>query len=555
MSDAAGWTAVLTEQGVAAADVAVAKASAEEMARQIGALASDPTAGIDLAAFQALLRAEAGATASPTAEPSTPASPAPASPTPAGGAAVASIETMARDLARGAVSAVELTEHCLAALRRAGETLNAVARLEPEAALDQARAADARLAICRRDGETAPPLLGIPLAHKDLYARAGWLLEAGSAILRGNRATTTATAITALDRAGAVDLGRLNTVEFALGPDGRNAHTGPVRNPWDTARVTGGSSSGSGAAVAAGAVPGALGSDTGGSIRLPAAACGVVGIKPTAGLIGRTGIWPLSGALDTAGPLAATVRDAALMVQAMAGHDPGDPQSVDRPPVDLMAGIEDGLRGLRVGIAEQPFLDGVDEEVARAFADALTLMSAEGATTKRVSLPGIETANLLNVAMINAEAAAQHRAWLATRAGDYGNETLVRILSGLFLPSTAYLAAAHGRAPLLRAALAGPFAEVDVIATPVWPFDPPLIEDDDPAAYRARTRLIGQGTRPFNYLGLPAVVLPAALSARGLPIALQLVGRPYEEALVLRAARGVERARAFSAEHRPAIAA
>ncbi|MEM6423161.1 MAG: amidase, partial [Pseudomonadota bacterium] len=406
-------------------------------------------------------------------------------------------------------------EESLAALDRADKALNAVARLEPEAALDQAREADRRLADYRRAGKTPPPLLGIPLAHKDLYARAGWLMEAGSTILRGNRAVRTASVVAALDRAGAVDLGRLNTVEFALGPDGRNAHTGPVRNPWNPDHVPGGSSSGSGAAVAAGAVPAALGSDTGGSIRLPAAACGVVGIKPTAGLLGRSGIWPLSGALDTAGPLATTVRDTALLLQAMTGPDPDDPQSVNAPPDDLMSGIEDGLRGLRIGIARVSFFDPVSPEIATALDRAIAVIEAEGAMVTDVTLPGIEAANLLNVAIINAEAATQHRAWLASRAAEYGPETLGRMMTGLFLPSQTYLTAMTGRAPMLRAALDGPFRQVDAMLTPVWPCDPPSIEGDDPVAYRTRTQLLGHCTRPFNYLGLPAIVLPCALSATG----------------------------------------
>lgn len=550
MTTAEAWTTALAGQGIGEEHIAAARATAETMARQIHAQAADPTQAVDVAAYQALLHQLAAVDLVER-----PAAIEPAPP-PAGTTGLPpTIGEMGAALAAGQVTAVELTEACLAALDRAGAALNAVARLEPEAALDQARAADARLAECRRAGKTPPPLLGIPLAHKDLYARDGWLLEAGSAILQGNRAERTSTAIAALDQAGAVDVGRLNTVEFALGPDGRNAHTGPVRNPWHPAHVTGGSSSGSGAAVAAGAVAAALGYDTGGSIRLPAAACGVVGVKPTAGLIGRSGIWPLSGTLDTAGPLAATVHDAALLIQAMAGPDSGDPQSVHRTPADLMTGIELGLSGIRVGIAEKPFFEPIEDEIAKALKGAIQIFASEGAALSDVTLPGIETANLLNVAIINAEAAAQHRPWLASRAAKYGPETLGRLMAGLFLPSATYLAASNGRAPLLRAALDGPFQEVDVILTPVWPCDPPPIEDDDAGAYHARVQHLGQCTRPFNYLGLPAVVLPCALSAVGLPIGLQLVGRPYDEATVLRAARGFERARAFRQEYRPAVVA
>ncbi|MEM1313625.1 MAG: amidase [Pseudomonadota bacterium] len=534
-----GWTDRLVRRGVPEADVAAAREAAAAMAAEIVALPSDPTVPMDAAGFQALLVQAASET------------PAPA---PAATASTAEgIEDTAARLLAGETSSVELTEAALDRLEAAAAALNAVARLEPDAALAQARAADARLAAARAAGETPPALLGVPLAHKDLYAREGWVIEAGSRILAGRRAPSTAASIAALDRAGAVDAGRLNTVEFALGPDGRNAHTGPVLNPWDTARAPGGSSSGSGAAVASGAVAAALGSDTGGSIRLPAAACGIVGVKPTAGLIGRSGVFPLSGSLDTVGPLATSVRDAALVVQAMIGHDPLDPQSVRRPPTDLMARIEAGLGGLRVGVARAPFFDDLPGDIGGVLDAALALLTTEGAALSDAVLPGIETANMLTVALINAEAATQHRAWLAERPMDYGPETRSRLMSGLFLPAFACLAALDGRAPMLRAALRGPFREVDVIATPVLPFDPPPLEGDDVEVYRARVRTLGRCTRPFNYLGLPSVVLPCGLSEAGMPVALQLVGRPFEEATVLRAARGFERARAFAQDHRPAV--
>ncbi|MEO1688892.1 MAG: amidase, partial [Pseudomonadota bacterium] len=439
---AEGWVDLLARQGVPDPDVAAASQAAAAIAAEIAALPSDPAVPMDAAGFPSLMaRAAAEAPSTPAASPSSP---------PEG------IEAVAGRLRAGEISAAELAEAALVRLEAADLALNAVARLEPEAALAQAREADVRLAAARASGETPPPLLGIPLAHKDLYARAGWTMEAGSRILAGHRASRTATSIAALDRAGAVDLGRLNTVEFALGPDGNNVHTGAVLNPWDPARLPGGSSSGSGAAVAAGAVAAALGSDTGGSTRLPAAACGIVGVKPTAGLIGRGGVWPLSGALDTVGPLAAGVRDAALLVQAMTGHDPQDPQSVARAPTDLMAGIEDGLAGLRVGVLRALFFDDLPTDIAKTVEAALALMEAEGAALADAALPGIETANMLTVALINAEAAAQHRAWLADRPTDYGPETLGRLLSGLFLPASAALAALDGRAPMLQAALDGP---------------------------------------------------------------------------------------------------
>lgn len=544
MSDPPDWGDVLGRQGVGSEVIAAARAMAARHSQLASGLDHAPFEAADPTEYRVLLGAlaEGPATGSGT-------TPDPVPAVAETGTRGASVEAIAGLVRSRSVSAVELAERHLAALGSLAGQLNSVARLEPDAALAQARAVDAGLAR----GEDPPPLAGVPMAHKDLYARAGWVLEAGSKILEGHVARATGAAVRALDAAGAVDLGRLNTVEFALGPDGRNVHTGPVLNPWATDRVPGGSSSGSGTSVAAGAIPAALGSDTGGSIRLPAAACGLVGLKPTAGLIGRSGVFPLSGSLDTVGPLCRTVRDAALLTQVMAGHDPDDPQSVRRPPADLMSGIEDGLQGLKIGVAEDYFFDPLAPALADEMATAAALLQAEGAAISRVAFPGIELANRLNVVIINVEAAAQHRAWLATRALEYAPETLGRMAAGLFVTGAAYVAALGHRARLLRAALDGPFAEVDAVMAPVWPFEPPLIADDGTSP-GARIEDTGHCTRPFNYLGLPAVTLPCGLGPRGVPVGFQLVGRPFAEATILRAARGYERARRFFEEHRPQVA-
>lgn len=455
-------------------------------------------------------------------------------------------------LARRDFTAAEASLATLDALSQAGSRLNAVARLEPEAAHVQAKAADAALQTGSASGT---PLLGVPLAHKDLYGRQGWVLEAGSAILRGNVATQTAFACTALDRAGALDLGRLNTVEFALGGEGLNAHTGPVRNPWNPDHVTGGSSSGPAAAVACGAVAGALGSDTGGSIRMPAAACGLVGLKPTAGLVSRAGVFALSGSLDTVGPMTRTVTDAALMLAALAGHDPSDPQSIARPPVDYAVTLEDGLHGLRIGVPRHYFNDPVAPEVALRMEEALTLLGVEGGTLVPVDLPGIDIANRLNMLIIGVEAATQHAAWLAARAGDYGPVTRMRMVAGLFQPAGAYLRALERRASLLTETLDGALSQVDMIFAPTWPIEVPRIDTAEASVLPGGTGAedLGHCVRPVNFLGLPAIALPAGLTANGLPTGFQLIARPFSEALLLRAGRAHERAFGFWQDHRPAI--
>jgi len=545
MTGSDDWGAILAAQGIDDAMIAAARETAAQHSAFATGLSHDPFEAADPSVYPAALRSIAENPATGGGAPPPAAEPAPADATTG-----ASVEAVAALVRTRAVSATELAERHLAALQTATGRLNSVARLEPEAALKQARAVDDALAA----GEDPGPLCGVPMAHKDLYGRAGWVIEAGSTILKGHVARITGPALRALDRAGAVDLGRLNTVEFALGPDGRNVHTGPVLNPWNTAHLPGGSSSGSAASVAAGAVAAALGSDTGGSIRLPAAACGLVGLKPTAGLIGRSGVFPLAGSLDTVGPLCRTVRDAALMTQVMAGRDPEDPQSVRRPPVDLMAGIEDGLKGLRIGIAERYFFAPLSDDLGRQMEDAGRLIEAEGATVSKVDLPGIEHANRLNVIVINVEAAAQHRDWLRTRAPDYGPETLGRMAAGLFVTGAAYVAALGQRARLLRAVLDGPLAQVDAILAPVWPFEPPPIAGAPVGGSAAKIEDTGHCTRPFNFLGLPAVTLPCGISANGLPVAFQLVGGPFAEATILRAARAYERARAFGDEHRPQVA-
>ena len=454
-------------------------------------------------------------------------------------------------LARRDFTAAEVSVATLDALSQAGARLNAVARLEPEATQAQAEAADAA-----RPTGSAPdaPLLGVPLAHKDLYGRQGWVMEAGSTILRGHVATQTAFACTALDRAGALDLGRLNTVEFALGAEGLNAHTGPVKNPWNPEHVTGGSSSGAAAAVACGAIAGALGSDTGGSIRMPSAACGLVGLKPTAGLVSRSGVFALSGSLDTVGPLTRTVTDAALMLAALAGHDPADPQSIARPPVDYTATLEDGLHGLRIGVPRHYFDDPLSPEVALRMDEARTLLQGEGGILVPVDLPGIDIANRLNMLIIGVEAATQHAAWLATRAGDYGPVTRMRMVAGLFQPAGAYLRALERRASLLAETLTGALSQVDMIFAPTWPIEVPRIDAAEASVLPGGTGAedLGHCVRPVNFLGLPAIALPAGLTANGLPTGFQLIGRPFSEALLLRAARAHERAFAFWQDHRPA---
>ena len=445
------------------------------------------------------------------------------------------------------MSSLEATENCLAGLERHGPALNCVAGIEPEAALEAARVADAELAAGRARGA----LHGVPLAHKDMFYRAGRVSACGSRILADFVPEVTSTALARLDGAGALDIARLNMVEFALGTTGHNEITGAVRNPWNPAHVTGGSSSGPGAAVAARLVYGALGSDTGGSIRLPAAACGLVGVKPTFGRVSRHGAMPLSFTLDTVGPLARGVADAALILQTIAGPDPNDPTTGSEPVPDYLSDLEAGVRGLRIATPENYFYDPVDPEVAALARASLEVFAALGAEIVPVEMPAsIELGNPLTMLILAVEGAAFHGRWLEQRRADYGRQTLGRLLPGLLYPAKRYVEALNLRRKFVDELRQAVFERADVLHTPVWPFPLPTIEESDLAANPGFTEFIaatGHCSRPVNYAGLPGVSVPAGFTANGLPCAFQLVGRPFDEALLLRAARAYERETACTA--------
>ncbi len=451
------------------------------------------------------------------------------------------LSELAASIAARKVSSLEAAESCLERIERHGAALNCIAELDPEAALRAARAADEELAAGRSRGA----LHGVPLAHKDMFYRAGRVSACGSRILADFVPEVTSTALARLDGAGALDIARLNMVEFALGTTGHNEITGPVRNPWNPAHVTGGSSSGPGAAVAARLVYGALGSDTGGSIRLPAAACGLVGIKPTFGRVSRFGAMPLSFTLDTVGPLARCVADAALILRTVAGPDPNDPTADSRPVPDYLAELEAGVRGLRIATPENYFYDPVEPEVATLARASLEVFAALGAEIVPVEMPAsIELANPMTMLILAAEGAAFHGRRLAERRADYGRQTLGRLLPGLLYPAARYIEALSLRRQVLDDLRAAVFERADVLHTPVWPIPIPTIEESDVAANPGFAEFIaatGHCSRPVNYTGLPGVSVPAGFTANGLPAAFQLVGRPFDEALLLVAARAYER--------------
>ena len=438
----------------------------------------------------------------------------------------------------GTISSAELTR---AALQRAQETqpgLNAFIEIEADNALRAAREADGLLA--RK--EAVGPLHGVPLAHKDMYDRAGQVTGCGSKIRAGHVATTTATVISRLDAAGQIHLGRLNMSEFAMGPTGFNAHHGRACNPLDPARITGGSSSGSGAAVASGAAFAALGSDTGGSIRIPVACCGIVGIKPTQGRVSRHGAMPLSASQDCVGPLTRTVADARLVLSLIAGADPRDPASVDAAP------IAEGPAAstLRVGIVSDGFFtEGLAPEVAGGIEDATAILKEAGATLVEARLPPMEDVIELANLVAMSEAAAIHLDWLRSRPEDYGEQVGARLVQALGTPAPVYLRALQIRAVLLARVPAETFSTCDALLVATMPTLPPVSADVEVGASEAMTAVLvglSKFTRPFSFLGLPALSVPMQATASGLKPSAQLVAAPWREDILFALGETLEQA-------------
>jgi aspartyl-tRNA(Asn)/glutamyl-tRNA(Gln) amidotransferase subunit A len=382
------------------------------------------------------------------------------------------------------------------------------------------------------------PLHGIPFARKDMYFRAGELCECGSRILAGHRPEITATVVSRLETAGGIDIGALHMAEFAKSPTGLNEHLGPGRNPWSAAHVSGGSSSGSGMAVGGRLVSAALGSDTGGSIRLPAAICGVTGIKPTQDLVSVYGVMPLSPSLDCVGFLAQSARDCARLLSAVVGPDPLDPSCIATDTVDYEAGIERPL-GPEVRIAVPVLGDRalVSAEVRRLLDAAIATLAATGATIVPVTLPDLgeigELANLVSAS----EAAAMHRSWLAGRGDEYGAQVRRRMERGLLYPAVRYIEALRMRPILLRQFLAQCLPEADALILPALPYAVPSIADTLAGTPAQNERAFGQlsfWTRAINYLGLPGLAVPIGFTANGLPNGMQLIGRPLGEKALFR---------------------
>jgi aspartyl-tRNA(Asn)/glutamyl-tRNA(Gln) amidotransferase subunit A len=459
--------------------------------------------------------------------------------------ALLSLTGIAQAIADKRFSSREVTQSCLDRIAEWQPRLNAFMAVEAEEALDAADAADAALA----KGNVKGALHGVPLAHKDMYYEAGKVVTCGSKIRRDFVAATTSTALARLKDAGTVRLGSLQMVEFAYGPTGHNSHYGPVHNPWGLDHITGGSSSGSGAAVAARLTFAALGSDTGGSIRMPAHFCGVTGLKNTVGRVSRAGAMPLSQSLDTVGPLARSAEDCALLLGLMAGADPEDPTAVAGPLPDYMAATRAPIKGLTIGVPSAFYVDDLDSEVARILEETVAVLKREGANVVTVDLPDQRQLTAACQLVLAVEAAAFHKRWLIERPQDYGPQVLMRLQNGLAISGVTYLEAMRWRGPALAAHLAA-VAGVDAVIAPVAPVAAPTIAESDvgnsPDAEAVIQRLT-RFTRPVNYLGLPSLSIPSGFTRGGLPVGMQLIGRSFDEAMLLRIGAAFQRATDFHA--------
>ena len=448
---------------------------------------------------------------------------------------------VAKAIARRNVTSVAVTEACLARIGQMADRLNCFLAVEKDAALAQAAQADA--AVAR--GQVVGPLHGVPLAHKDLFYRAGRVVTCGSRIRRDFVPTITATVIDRLEQAGAVTLGALNLAEFAMGPTGWNEHFGPTRNPWSVDHVSGGSSSGSAAAVAARCVFGSLGTDTGGSIRVPAAFCGVVGLKPTQGRVSRYGVMPLAHSLDCVGPLARSARDCARLLSAIAGPDPFDPTASPQGVPDYERELDGNIRGLRVMVSRTLVEEIGDAGIRQMLTRSLDVLRDHGVVLIEAAMPDLALLNTLNAVVFLCEAATLHGKWLRERREEYGPQVRERLLAGLLYPATRYLEALSLRGKLLEEFVSRVFGAADLLYLPAVPAGVPTVAEASTRDVEAALILNARLTpfTPFsNYLGLPTIAIPAGFAQDGLPVGFQLIGRPFAEALLLKAADGYERA-------------
>lgn len=449
----------------------------------------------------------------------------------------ASLTDTADAIAARKTSSRDVLEATLDRHARIGATLGCFVELDIDGARQAADAADQAV----KGGQKLGPLHGLPLAHKDMYYRAGRISACGSRLRSDFVPDVTATVLNKLDRAGALDIGRLVMVEFAMGPHGYNQNYPLCRNPWNTDHIPCGSSSGSGVAVAARLAYGSMGSDTGGSIRCPAAVNGVTGLLPTYGRVSRYGAMPMSFSLDCVGPLARTAKDCARLMSVMAGEDPQDATSLPADVPDYEALLDAPGPLPRIGLARGYFDNGLHPEVAKAVNDAAETLTRAGFEVVEIAVPADLLAEVaeLHPLVMKPEGAANHMNTMRTRQDDYTFEVGHRLHAGFFIPATNYIRALKLRGAYLQKFAAAVFDKVDMLLTPVIGIPVPTIAETSGKRgkdYLDMVVALTRNTKVVNYLGLPAISVPCGFTGNGLPTAFQLIGRPLAEASLLRAA-------------------
>jgi aspartyl-tRNA(Asn)/glutamyl-tRNA(Gln) amidotransferase subunit A len=444
------------------------------------------------------------------------------------------------------ISPLEVARVQLERIERFDPRLRAYITRTPERALADAGAAARRFT----DGGEPGVLAGVSLGLKDLIDTAGIRTTSGSRLFADQVPARDAAVAERCRQGGLVLTGKHNLHELAYGTTSNNPHYGACRNPWNPEHVAGGSSGGSAVALAMGLCTVAIGTDTGGSIRIPASACGIVGLKPTLGRVSRRGVWPLAWSLDTVGPMTRNVEDAALLLGVIGGHDPEDPWSVEGARAECLARLEEGARGLRIGVARESFFEDLEPDVEAAVEAAIAQLVGLGAAVREVRLPRLDHAYTAFHALLASEASALHQAWLRERPADYSEPMRQALELGHFLSAVDYVDARRQQ-QRVRADFAAAFESIDVLVAPTLPRTAlALGEATSREPRQAWNRLLV----PFNLAGLPAISIPCGFDRRGLPIGLQIAGRAWDEATVLRAARAYERATEWHLR-RPAEAA
>jgi aspartyl-tRNA(Asn)/glutamyl-tRNA(Gln) amidotransferase subunit A len=443
------------------------------------------------------------------------------------------IAEAAKLIADKQLSPVELTRQCLDRVKKLDGTLHSFLLVTEDRALADAKAAEARMMA----GTLKSPLDGIPIGHKDIYNTAGIRTTAHSKLLEHNVPTEDCVVVAKWAEAGAVLMGKLSTHEFAIGGPSFDLPWPPARNPWNPDHFTAGSSSGTGAAVAAGLILGGTGSDTGGSIRGPSALCGIAGIKPTYGLSSRRGVLPLSQALDHTGPMAWTVEDCALLLQGMAGYDPLDPASANRPVANFTADLHKGVKGLRIGVIRHfhETDNAVSPATQKGIDDALGIFRAEGAEIRDVTLSPMMDYNAPGWVILTAEAYAVHEPWLKERFNDYGELLRDRLAFGALIRAGDLVQAIRRRRVLCEE-LRDAMADLDILITASAPAEAPKINEVPKWGMFEKPSF----TMPFNLTGLPALSVCSGYGAGGLPVSIQIIGKPFAEATVFRAGHAYE---------------